>query len=536
MKVLFLLSTFATIALGEIQNATVCGICTPDGCMDDSYIEYGSNFGGHDPAACLTPLNLTNIGATEEDYKTSSAGIDAKEEEEAADAVAIAAEQTKIEAETDEDAKKALKFAAYKLIRERVVSKRKKQKTAKKNRDKFRGVLVVDTPDLKKERVKESRIKIAKTMLPFNADFKAKLKKEVAIAMSEEEAVYANECNSNDDSCCSYDIANDDVNTTTLLGLADSVGAWGVLCDGAELLSRQVRKTVHNSTTDSSEYMMSCWNGTEFSSEETHSTGGNYTCRSRTIMIGSQGVSDETNCNGTVLGGGATGVGTCLEEEAVGTQCTQVMTNGVCGPSTCGNGNVITYGTCTCSANKFDTNNDATDGCEAGCPSVDGGSCNTCSDKDTCTAVTCDANKFDTNNDAADGCEAGCPLVDGGTCNTCSDKDTCTAVTCAANKFNDDGIFNNGCEAGCPSVDGGTCNTCSDKDTCTAVTCTGNYLDTNNVAADGCEAVGTCTVETTDCAQLKACYNDPIECNGACGAKSEACEAYGTLYNTQCPC
>ena len=52
-----------------------------------------------------------------------------------------------------------------------------------------------------------------------------------------------------------------------------------------------------------------------------------------------------------------------------------------------------------------------------------------------CTAVTCAANKFDTNLDATDGCENGCPVVTNAMCDTCSDKDTCTSVTCFANYF-----------------------------------------------------------------------------------------------------
>ena len=48
----------------------------------------------------------------------------------------------------------------------------------------------------------------------------------------------------------------------------------------------------------------------------------------------------------------------------------------------------------------------------------------------------------------------------GGTCDTCSDKDTCTSVTCATNKHNNDNNLDNGCEAGpaqasdCPTSTG----------------------------------------------------------------------------------
>ena len=113
--------------------------------------------------------------------------------------------------------------------------------------------------------------------------------------------------------------------------------------------------------------------------------------------------------------------------------------------------------------------------------------CNTCSDKDTCTSLTCAADMYDTNGDATDGCEVGCPVLVDATCDFCTDKDTCTALTCDANKFNQDKIINNGCEVGCPIVTHGTCNTCSDKDTCTKVTCALNHFDKNKDATDGCD-------------------------------------------------
>jgi hypothetical protein len=124
------------------------------------------------------------------------------------------------------------------------------------------------------------------------------------------------------------------------------------------------------------------------------------------------------------------------------------------------------------------------------CATVAGGTCTACTSgvASGCTAVTCASNKFDTNSDATDGCEDGCPVVMGGTCNTCSDKDTCSNVTCASNKFDINSDATDGCEDGCPVVVGGTCNTCSDKDTCSNVTCASNKFDTNSDATDGCEA------------------------------------------------
>ena len=72
----------------------------------------------------------------------------------------------------------------------------------------------------------------------------------------------------------------------------------------------------------------------------------------------------------------------------------------------------LNNGVCVCPANKFDDDDNFSNGCELGCPTVDGGTCDTCSDKDTCTAVTCDDNKFDVNGILADGCEQnGCSVV-----------------------------------------------------------------------------------------------------------------------------
>jgi len=181
-----------------------------------------------------------------------------------------------------------------------------------------------------------------------------------------------------------------------------------------------------------------------------------------------------------------------------------------------------------CEANKFDTNENAEDGCETGCPVVVGGTCDTCSNKDTCTAVTCDANKFDTNG-PADGCETGCPVVVGGTCYTCSNKDTCTAVTCDANNFDTNGPAD-GCETGCPEVVGGTCDACSDATTCTAVTCDANKFDTNGPAdgcktgcpvvvggtCDACSNKDTCTAVTCDVNNFDTNSNAADGCETSC--------------------
>ena len=94
--------------------------------------------------------------------------------------------------------------------------------------------------------------------------------------------------------------------------------------------------------------------------------------------------------------------------------------------------------TVTCVANFFDTDADASNGCEETCGSVTEGSCNACSAVSSCTDVTCNPNFFDTDNDASNGFEATCDAIADGTCDACSDASTCTNVTCNSNFFNAD--------------------------------------------------------------------------------------------------
>ena len=134
-----------------------------------------------------------------------------------------------------------------------------------------------------------------------------------------------------------------------------------------------------------------------------------------------------------------------------------------------------------CDANKFDTDNNAANGCEAGCAAVTDGTCSACTTAvaSGCTSISsCATNKFDTNGNATDGCEAGCPTVASGTCDTCSDATTCTGVTCSANKFDTNGDATDGCEAGCAAVTDGTCSACTTAvaSGCTAVTCSRGFI------------------------------------------------------------
>jgi len=161
-----------------------------------------------------------------------------------------------------------------------------------------------------------------------------------------------------------------------------------------------------------------------------------------------------------------------------------------------------------CPDNRFNTNGNATDGCEEGCAAVTNGTCDNCSSTlaSGCTAVTCDASTFNTNGNATDGCEEGCAAVINGTCAACNTTlvSGCTAVTCDASTFNTNGNATDGCEEGCAAVHNGTCTACKSTfaSGCTAVTCVANRFNTNGNATDGCEegcaAVpdGTCTACT----------------------------------------
>ena len=83
----------------------------------------------------------------------------------------------------------------------------------------------------------------------------------------------------------------------------------------------------------------------------------------------------------------------------------------------------------------------------------------------------------------------GCPKVDGGSCDTCSDPDVCTNVTCHLNLFNVNDKAEDGCEAGCAPVAGGSCAACSSAlaGGCIEVQCYEDTLDSNRDASDGCE-------------------------------------------------
>jgi len=492
-----------------LTTPIVCKICTPDGCMDPSYKEFSMEVGGHDQSECRTKLTQDNIKVKYEEEDNTAKATFANEIRDA---------QGDVE-------KKQKKLNAYRTLRDqqriRAVEARKLQKQQRRD-----NTLVSDPSEScnveaidRKARTKATRVRMSKEWLSYNTKFKRKLKYEVAIAMSETESAYDNECYNNNICCCSYDIGDDNEDTaTTLVTVADKVGAWSVLCEGSQILSRQIR-TSKEDNDGNSNYTMTCWDGNDFSQAQEATSGNSYECNGHEILVGSQAIA--LTCP-NVTGGTCN---TCSDN----TTCTDV----------------------TCDANNFNDDNNHANGCEVGCPTVAGGTCDACSDNTTCTSVTCDDNNFNDDNNHANGCELGCPTVVDGTCNTCSDKDTCTAVTCDDNKFNNDTNHANGCELGCPPVAHALCTACTLDPLghrCTQLTCDSGYVNANDNVPDGCEvhyldcptssaitAMGT-TPTFENCQTLKRCYNDNTKCNGSCGSKSQLCESYALIHNSYCQC
>jgi hypothetical protein len=147
--------------------------------------------------------------------------------------------------------------------------------------------------------------------------------------------------------CCTFDIATDS-ESTILVAVDEVIGAWSVLCDGETIISKQTRTSPTDSVTGIAVYDMQCWDDTGFATATQKNSGETLECPNYTVIIGSEGTTGAaSNCNGTVLGPDATGVGDCTVDEEVDTTCIQVMTGGTCTESTCGANNLMTYGTCT---------------------------------------------------------------------------------------------------------------------------------------------------------------------------------------------
>tara|TARA_B110001450_G_scaffold126410_1_gene119012 strand:+ start:19907 stop:21571 length:1665 start_codon:yes stop_codon:yes gene_type:complete len=200
--------------------------------------------------------------------------------------------------------------------------------------------------------VLESKMVIEKNDLPdFMASSLLTTTKPIAYVFAD--AYVANESPDEDcktdgvEVCCTFDIATDS-DSTILVAVDEVIGAWSVLCDGTTIISKQTRTSNTDSDTGIAVYDMQCWDGTDFANTTQKNSGETLECPNYTVIIGSEGTSGVvSNCDGTVLGPDATGVGNCTKDEKVDTTCIQVMTGGTCTESTCGANNLMTYGTCT---------------------------------------------------------------------------------------------------------------------------------------------------------------------------------------------
>ena len=143
----------------------------------------------------------------------------------------------------------------------------------------------------KRERVKASKMELIKDDLPeVYATIKKRMKSKIEYVVAEYYPSETMDCDGLEDgipNCCSYDFSQD-MDTTVMVGLEETVGAWSVLCNGITIVSKQTRKSLTNETLGSANYDMQCWNGEQFGNNVAISTGGEHACGSYRVLVGSQ--------------------------------------------------------------------------------------------------------------------------------------------------------------------------------------------------------------------------------------------------------
>ena len=133
------------------------------------------------------------------------------------------------------------------------------------------------------------------------------------------------------------------------------------------------------------------------------------------------------------------------------------------------------------------------------CANVTDGTCTACTTTlaSGCTAVTCDANHFNTNGDATDGCEDGCAVVDHSVSRTCdgTGANNIQTVECAAGYYQT-GSANN--DLSCTACAAGSVQPLTNQTSCTACAA-GTYDDGSEVCADwtACDAGNYVSVAAT---------------------------------------
>ena len=152
----------------------------------------------------------------------------------------------------------------------------------------------------KRERVKASKLSLLKNDLPeVYATIKNRMKANIAYVEAEYDLQEVMDCTSKEDdipNCCSYDFSQD-TDTTVMVGLEETVGAWSVLCDGSTIVSKQTRKSLTNEVLGSANYDMQCWNGVQFGNSVTIATGGEHACGSYIVLVGSQFIDANPTCS-----------------------------------------------------------------------------------------------------------------------------------------------------------------------------------------------------------------------------------------------
>ena len=370
----------------------------------------------------------------------------------------------------------------------------------------------------KRERVKASKMELVKEDLPavYNT-IKLRMKAKIAYVVVEDNSAEPTNCVDSEDgipNCCSYDFSQD-TDTSVMVGLEETVGAWSVLCDGATIVSKQTRKTTTDAQTGIAEFDMGCWDGSKFANLVTKATGDDHTCSSYRVLVGSQtnGELDPcanafTTANITVDVGANTASGvsvnfTCQAGYESSGQAT--CTNGTWDQPTCD--------ATQCGANEFVSNHVCED-CADGTTNAAGDDAS--GSDTTCDATRCGVDEYVSNHICVD-CPSGTENEAGDYANDTAT--TCDATRCAVNEY----VSNHLCVVCAP----GTTNVAGDYANDTDTTCTATRCGADErVESNACVACpsGTTNVANDDASGSNTTC-DPTICQADQKVVSNACVA-----------
>ena len=350
---------------------------------------------------------------------------------------------------------------------------------------------------LRREIVKSSKIMMNRIDLPPVYDtIKSKMKANIAYVETEYVQGENTNCGDEEDGipdCCSYDFSQD-TDTSVIVGLDETVGAWSVLCNGSTIVSKQTRKSLTNALNGVATYDMECWSAStsKFEGALVKQTGNEFVCGSYKVLVGSQTIGDgDRTCDDIYGNGDNTAFASCVS----GVNHLKDDLNIPCASSTC------TVSDC-CDANPTCDDIDgsgadfASSSCVAGTNHLKDVLTNTCANSTTCTANDCcDANPTCGNTDGTGTTFASCVawsnhLKDDLTY-TCADG-TCDADDCCDDNPTCDDFNCTGYGPPLNYEDTYTCygHTCTDTECCNAPTCDGSAITEANAARTGGSATG----------------------------------------------